>query len=144
MAYRRTYKDLRVTSITPEHHAKTCGYWYLVTDSAFSHTAFAHLRSLVQWASERGLTLPELPTERGVYGGGRITGSYSTESHGDMEEFDNLRARSLHSITLSNGDYVRALITDENGHRVVHTLNPNCRERETFDYAKHDERRQAA
>ena len=97
------------------------------------HTAFADRAHLQRWADERGLTLPDLPA-KGEWAWGNISGEYQTEMHGDAASFDALRAKARHTVTLSNGDYTRALITEENGLRVIHYCNPNVREREVFPY----------
>ena len=135
MGYRRTYNRLTVGTLTPEQHAKTCGYWYVVQHQHMAHTAFATLKGLQQWAEERGLTLPQM-ADKGTWSWGDIQGSYSDESHMSREDFEALRPSARHAVTLSNGNYTRALIHDENGHKVVHYCNPNVRDRETFDYFK--------
>lgn len=127
-----TYDRLHVCRLTPEQHARTCGYWYTVQSRCTAHTAFATRAGLDRWLSERGLTLTnELPAEGDWC---EIIGSYRTDSHlchaSALDLFTGLRTR-----TLSNGDYVEAVITtDEDGLRTVHTLNPNVRNRFTFDY----------
>lgn len=52
-------------------------------------------------------------------------------------EFSSIRA-VFETRTLSNGDYVLAKVTTENGVRTIHTLNPNVHERYVFDYAESD------
>ena len=136
MSYRQTYSKLAVASLTPEQHAKTCGYWYVVQNQCMAHTAFATKEHLQKWADERGLTLPELPANRGEHSCGDIKGSYSDAMHMDPEAFHALRPNARHVLKLSNGDYTRGLIHDEGGHKVVHYLNPNVHEREVFDYFK--------
>jgi len=126
-----THNDLTVCWLTPDFHAKTCGYWYVVQSHCMAHTAFATLEHLQLWACERGLTLPTL-AKQGDWG--KIGGEYRTESHlRDADEFESIPGER--SRTLSNGDYVVAIIaTDSDGIRTVHTLNPNVKGRRVYDY----------
>ena len=136
------YENLTVSALNTEQHLKTCGYWYVVMAGAMSHTAFATQKGFLRWLEERGLSVDYVPTavDPKDYGKGksnhcRIQGSYRTRMHMSMDEFYALPNIVVRSKTLSNGDYVEALITqDEDGIRTVHTLNPNVRDRETFDY----------
>lgn len=63
-----------------------------------------------------------------------IIGKYRTESHlHDADLFDSFPGPRTR--TLSNGDWVEAILTTEDdGIVTVHTLNPNVRTRKTFDY----------
>lgn len=137
----RLYKNLSVTALNAEQHAKTCGYWYLVQESCASHCAFATRTGLERWLYERGLTC-EIPTavEPEDYGRGKtnwapVTGTYGESKHMNTEEFYALPA-VIETKGLSNGDYVGVRITEEGGIRVVHTLNPNVVWRKTFDYSE--------
>lgn len=143
MSYAQVHNKLYATSLTPEFHEKTCGYWFTVTNGAMAHTAFATRAGLDRWLSERGLTLESDLPEAGTFGTTRVIGEYRTESHGEFLSDDPRDGMgegdwsSLHPIaataTLSNGDYTLALITEEGGVRTVHTLNPNVRTRPVFD-----------
>jgi hypothetical protein len=137
------YNKLYATSLTQEFHERTCGYWFTVTNGSTAHTAFATRAGLDRWLSERGLSLEgELP-EAGWSGISRIIGEYREESHGEFLTDDYRDGMgegdfyTLHPIIataeLSNGDYTLALITEENGVRTVHTLNPNVKTRVKFD-----------
>jgi hypothetical protein len=126
-----TYRDLRVCRLDREAHLRTCGYWYLVYSNSTNHTAFETRQGLDRWARERGLilagTLDEVPSYCA------ITGEYRTEAHMEADALEGLAGEL--SRTLSNGDYVDAVITaDADGVRTVHTLNPNVRERRVHDY----------
>jgi len=87
---------------------------------------------LDRYLQERGLklagSLDEAPS------GCHIEGTYRTESHRyDADTFEQLQGER--SRTLSNGDWVEAVITlDADGVRTVHTLNPNVRTRRVYDY----------
>lgn len=127
-----TNKDLYVCHLTAEQRKKTCGYWFTVTNRGGTpHTAFETRESLELWATERGLTLPAIPNQ-GDHGW--IIGEYRQESHlHDADSFESIPGDR--SRTLSNGDYVVAIISrGEDGIRTVHTLNPNVRTRQVFDY----------
>lgn len=145
MNYRQVYSNLWATSLTPEFHEQTCGYWFTVTSyGATAHTAFATRAGLDRWLSERGLTLEnELPAA-GTSGFTRITGEYRTESHGAFLSDDYRDGMGegdwpppgpmAATATLSNGRYTLALITEDgSGIRTVHTLNPNVKTRVEFD-----------
>lgn len=127
-----THNNLHACRLNRESHLRTCGYWYTVTSGATAHTAFTTRAGLDRWLLERGLRLTgPLDAEPSHCA---IAGEYRTESHlGDADVFPELVGD--HTRTLSNGDYVVAVITtDEDGVRTVHTLNPNVRDRRTFDY----------
>lgn len=135
------FMNLTVCALNTEQHLKTCGYWYVVTNQASPHTAFATERGFLRWLEERGLAVESVPKaiQPEDYGKGlnnhcRIQGQYTARSHMNQDEFYALPNVVVRSKTLSNGDYVEALITQEDGCRVVHTLNPNVRDRKTFDY----------
>lgn len=95
------YDKLTVISLDQEQHSRTCGYWYLVQNQHSAHTAFRTIEGLQKWAKERGLNLPELPAERGVYSFHFMPGSYSDHMHGNEEEFQALSG--IECIKLSNG-----------------------------------------
>jgi hypothetical protein len=127
----RTHSNLRVSHVTPEYRrAQTCGYYFLVTEGGMSHTAFDTRAGLDRWMSERGLRLESNIDE---VGHSRIIGSYRTTSHnGDPGEVEQMAG--YHTRTLSNGDYVVAVIAaDDDGVLNVHTLNPNVRGRKVYD-----------
>lgn len=129
-----TYADLWAQHLSPEHHQRTCGYWYTVTNHATSHTAFATREHLDCWLAERGLHLVADITAEGSYS--RIAGGYRRAVHilppAEFEQLAGLRTRAL-----GNGDYTLAIIsTDADGQRTEHTLNCNVPGRPTFDYAE--------
>lgn len=135
-----TYSGFWVSRLTAEQRARTCGYWYTVTTyGATPHTAFKTRAGLDRWMRERGLKLTggeALDNESG--GTCRIEGTYRTNSHlYDADTFADLSGELTR--TLSNGDYVVAVITtDYDGIRTVHTLNPNVRGRVVYDYRESD------
>ncbi len=136
----RPYENLSVTALNAEQHAQTCNYWYLVREAFYAHTAFTTRKGLERWLEERGLTC-EIPTAVKVedYGKGfsntsPVIGKYGTKMLWSMEEFYALPNVVVRSKTLSNGDWVEAMITQEEGLRVEYTLNPNVKDRKVFDW----------
>lgn len=132
--------EMYVVALNAEQHMKTCGYWYLVYAGCYNHTAFATRAGLARWLEERALDC-DIPSavEPNDYGKGLnnmswITGQYAEKMHMSMDEFYALPKIVVRSKTLSNGDYVEALITQDDGFRTVHTLNPNVRDRKTFPH----------
>jgi hypothetical protein len=145
MTHTRTYNRLFAASLTAEQHERTCGYWFTVTSGyATAHTAFATRAGLDRWLAERGLTLASDLPEAGTSGFTPVEGEYRTASHGEFLSDDPADAMGpgdfyslrpvLVTAELSNGDYTLALITEEDGVRVVNTLNPNVRSRLVFDH----------
>ncbi len=129
---RQTHDSLHACHLDEASHRRTCGYWYTVTSGSFAHTAFRTRAGLDRYMSERGLSLDGSLEAQPSHC--KILGSYRTESHfhdaADFQAIDGERSR-----TLSNGDYVEAIISlDADGLRTVHTLNPNVRDRKVFDY----------
>lgn len=122
---------LWLCSLTPEHRARTCSYWYTVTDGSTAHTAFRTRAALMRWLDRRGLGLTVALPDEGVPSSQRLAGSFRTAMHGDAVEFALLDGES--GREMSNGRYPLAVFTkDADGIVMVHTLNPNC-ERIEFD-----------
>lgn len=130
----QTHTNFWVITLTPEQHATTCNYWYLVqTYGGTSHIAFTKRSSLENWAHERGLTLPTLPAE-GTHSSQQMPGAYRTKMHSSYDEFFGIE-KALEVRVLSNARWTLGLVTtDEDGIRTVHSLNPNCKHRPEFDY----------
>lgn len=133
--------NLWAASLDQEQHERTCNYWYTVTEGSTAHTAYETRAGLDRWLSERGLVLETDLPERGQHGFTRIIGQYRTVSHGEFAATDDNPYRMVagdawyaikpiaHTATLSNGRYTLALITETDGVRVIHTLNPNVKTR---------------
>lgn len=136
----RAMHSMTVIALNAEQHLRTCGYWYLVQGpGTAAHTAFKSRQGLERWLDERGLKC-EIPTAiqpedygRGLRNSAPVHGAYGMRSLWDTAEFYALPA-VIRSKTLSNGDWVEALITEEGSIRIVNTLNPNVRERKTFPW----------
>lgn len=143
MVYRQVYKQLYAASLTREFHERTCGYWFTVTAGSTAHTAFATRAGLDRWLTERDLLLESELPDAGTSGFARIIGEYQAASHGEplvggsMGEggFYALRPVAV-TMAMSNGQYTLALITEEDGMRVINTLNPNVRTRVVFNRAR--------
>jgi len=141
--YRRSYGNLWAASLTAEQHERTCGHWFTVTHGAVAHVALATRAGLDRWLEERGLSLEKSLPEAGTHGFTRITGEYRTASWGELLGDDPCKGMgpgdfcSLHPVAatavMDNGDYTLALITEEDGIRVINYLNCNVRSRVTFD-----------
>lgn len=130
-----SYKDMWLCSLTAEQRSKTCGYWYTITTKhCTAHTAFRTRQALDKWLADRNLTLPRELPPIGQHDVQRIQGEYFTIMHGSYDEFYSVP--SIAEIRLlSNGEYTLGRIaSQDDGIRAVHTLNPNCKHRPTFDY----------
>jgi hypothetical protein len=143
MVYTQTFDKLFATSLTPEQHERTCGYWFTVTNGAVAHTAFATRAGLDRWMTERGLTLENELPEAGTWGTTRVLYGYRSALHGESlsdDLADGMGPGDFYSLqpvmataAMSNGAYTLAFITEEDGIRTVHTLNCNVRSRVVFD-----------
>lgn len=55
----------QLTTLAPEMHGKTCGYWYTITKNDISHTAFKTKEELMGWLNKNKLALSqEVPEEK--------------------------------------------------------------------------------
>jgi LPS sulfotransferase NodH len=142
MEWKTAHSNLICIALNAEQRAMTCGYWYLVQQMAGTpHTAFRTRQGLERWLEERGLKC-NIPTAvqpedygKDMINYAAIEGIYGERMMWDVEEFYALPA-VVKSKALSNGDYVEAFITEEDGVRVVNTLNPNVQGRKTFPHAE--------
>ncbi|WP_372395283.1 hypothetical protein ABMY26_06655 (plasmid) [Azospirillum sp. HJ39] len=134
MPHTENHHGLHLCALNEEQHGRTCDYWYTVTTHGFTpHTAFRRKAALIRWLDERGLTVDGDIPEPGTWGYFKITGTYRTAMHWSYDEFFGLQGEE--TKVLSNGRYTLGIITtDDDGVKVVHNLNPNCRHRPEFDY----------
>lgn len=135
------YSNLVVFALNEEQNKQTCNYWYLVQDSGLAHTAFETKEGVLRWLEERGLSIPGLPVAiqpkdygKDLINWCKVEGSYTKRMHSSLETFNGLENIVIRSKTLSNGDYVDAYICESTGIRTVHTLNPNIKGRNVYDY----------
>lgn len=130
------YSAMHLTCLTPEQHARTCGYWYTVTDQSIGHTAFAERDHAMQWLADRGLSIAEpLPMERGTFHTQAIIGAYVRQYEWSYDRFYALDAVA-EPRRVDNGEYTLARITQDGDIRTEHVMNPNCKYRPKFDYAE--------
>lgn len=130
---KRTYSKLWLNCLTKGQHDNTCGYWYTITEGGTPHTAFATRAALLAWLHDRGLIVREHIPAPGEWKSITIEGEYSTECHMDVAAFESLEG--FETREMSNGQYTKAIITGaDSGPRTVHTLNPNVKTREVYDY----------
>ena len=144
-AHTQTFKSLHWTSLDPEQHAKTCGYWYIITAyGGAPHTAFATRDAFLAWAARLGLAVDaDTVPHAGTWSHGRIAGDYCRASHigtravgsieyvGGYDEFWALQGPRVR--VMDNGDVTTGIITtDADGKRTLHHLNPNMRDRPVF------------
>lgn len=131
----REYTGMWLCSLTAEQRELTCNYWYTVTTfGATPHTAFRTKAALLEWLHDRGLTVDGTIPDHGNWGCWRIVGTYRQAMHVDRSTFEPLKGERTRDM--SNADYTLAIIArDADGLRTVHTLNPNVRDRPTFDHA---------
>jgi len=125
---------LYLCSLTAEQRQRTCGYWYTVTRGAMAHTAFRTKAALMAWLGDCGLSLTAaVPEKLGEHSTQAISGQYLQKMHGDYSDFYALPA--IKEIRcMSNGDWTLGRITESDGIRTIHTLNPNCHHRPVFDW----------
>lgn len=122
---RQQYKNLWITSLTPEQKAGTCGYWYTVTDNFTALTAFETRKAAVTWLTSLNLKIDgELPPE-GTFGTFEVKGSFVWNCVlCDEEMFDLLPGIPV--AVLENARYkVGKIEIDESGQRIIHVPNPN-------------------
>jgi len=132
------YNKLTFISITPEQHARTCGYWYLVRQNHGPYKAFATLGAFYRWAEERGLSVDadKIPV-RGEFSYQPIVGEFREERYMDSNAFEAIQGSETRQ--LDNAAYTLGKITtDADGVRTVHYLNCNVRTRPVFDYWESD------
>ncbi|UBV20340.1 MULTISPECIES: hypothetical protein [Mycolicibacterium] len=126
-AYVQEFDRLWATSLTPEMHERTVGYWFTVTNAAVAHTAFRTRDELDQWLTERGLTLASPLPQAGEGGDSQIIGSYRRSLDRDQDRFESLEP-ILVTTAWDNGERVPAKITEADGVRTVHVMNVNYRD----------------
>lgn len=128
-----TYKKLHVCRLSREGRARTCGYWYVVTEGTMAHTAFRTRKSLEQWLTRFGLKLTRELTagDGGCYIEGTYSRAYEDANRTALDARKGLRIRLV-----DNGEYTTGVIQeDETGHRTVYLLGPNT-DREIHPYAE--------
>lgn len=114
--------SLSLTTLTPEQHARTCGYWYTV-QTFLPHTAFRTRAALLRWLADRDLTLTQALPDHGEHSYQPLCGAYAYRYVRDCGDIESAIVDEV--LTMSNGDYTVGYVTQENGIRVVNTVIPN-------------------
>jgi hypothetical protein len=109
-----------------------CGYYYIVTHGAYSHTAFRTKRALKVWLKQTGLKIGKRTYNRCVY----LTGNYIRDNEMiDTKEFFNKYGHLEPFYALDNGDYSIGFIEHSPEGNTLHIQNPNT-DRPILDYFK--------
>jgi hypothetical protein len=126
------YRNLWLTSLTPEQHERTCDYWYTITQAGTPHTAFRTREALFRWLARRGLTMTADLAPHGKHSTQRLSGEYEKRSHMNAADMPRNWIEPPF-LAMDNGQYTEAVATFENGRRVIHTMNCNAA-RPVFDH----------
>lgn len=133
-SYSQSFGNFYVSSLTEERHQQTCGYWYVVSSGAMSHTAFANRDHLITWLEDRGLSMLGELSMAGTSSCVAVEGHYILASHLSYDNFMSLDGKRIRM--LDNGEYTLGVITeDDEGVSTVHHLNCNLN-RMVYDYAE--------
>jgi hypothetical protein len=129
--YIQTHNALWLGCLDQQQHDRSNDYWYTITSGGCPHTAFRSRRDVLRWLSERGLHLLERLPEKGTGKHMRIEGTYHRASYLDVQAFVEI-SPLLKVAEMSNSRYTLAKVTEQDGVRTIHLLNPNVRERVEF------------
>jgi hypothetical protein len=132
--YEQTFDRLDLCVLTQEQHERTCNYWFTVTSHCMAHTAFTTVEGLKRWAEERGLKFTAEITPAGTWSHQKIEGTYKRALHMDVVCFHEIKPL-FETYVMDNGDWTLGKVTEDDGIRTVHLLNPNC-PRPVYDYWK--------
>jgi len=110
-----------------------CGYYYIVTNGAMSHTAFRTKIALKRWLNETGLKLGK----KGWMGRSiSLTGTYTRNCEMlNTKEFFNKYGHLEPFYALDNGRYSIGFIERKESGNVLHIQNVNT-DRPELDYQK--------
>jgi len=118
-----SFDNLWLASLTPEQHARTCDYWYVMTHNHGPFTAFRTRAALDAFLDLHDLRLEgTLPDKQGEHASMRVTGAVRHACHSHPEEMPTGR-EVLH---LSNGQYTRGVVVEMPDGPVLHYLNCNA------------------
>lgn len=133
--YPQTYSDSWNLYIHPKNENPVgCGYYYLVTNGAMSHTAFRTKLALKTWLNITGLKLAGRKSwlNRSV----KLSGTYTRNTvMMNAKEFYNTYGHLEPFYALDNGDYSIGFIERKETGNVLHIQNPNT-DRPILDYFK--------
>jgi len=109
-----------------------CGYYYIVSHGAFSHTAFRTKKALKTWLSQTGLKIGKRNNYRSV----RLVGDYDrTLCMMNTKEFFNTYGHLEPFYALDNGSYSIGFIDRREDGNILLIQNPNT-DRPILDYQK--------
>jgi hypothetical protein len=138
LRFAQKHDDMHACHLDERQHARTCGYWYTVTEGAMSHVAFATRAGLDRWMHERGLVFADpMPANREDFWTGKIIGHYyrNCELY-SQDDWANLPGVLVETWEVNNGDYTEAKITRHpDGSMIVNLVNCNCKWRKVADYS---------
>lgn len=110
-----------------------CGYYYIVTNGATSHTAFRTKTALKYWLKITGIRIGKRQWCKGSV---KLTGSYSSVTEMlNNDEFIAKHAGKKTFYSLFNGSYSIGFIEETPTGNILYCQNPNT-DRFIFDYAK--------
>lgn len=133
MPYVQTFDRLHLSSLNPEQHERTCGYWYVTTNQHGPHTAFRTKAAALRWLERFGLSIDDELPDPGVSSFHRVNGAYRRTSHMNAKAFAGLTGETVRC--LDNAQYTEGVVTiDQDGFRTLHHLNCNL-DRPILDYA---------
>ena len=127
----RIYDNLWLNCLTPEQHARTCDYWYTITQNHGPFTAFRTRAALDFYLDLHGLApRGEIPEEQGTHATMKIEGCVRETGHGSLDDMPREGRRVLH---LSNGDYTTGILVVDAEGPVLHYPMPMA-DRQVFDH----------
>lgn len=130
---RTVYDRLHLAALTPDMHARTCGYWYTMTSRSSPFTAFRTRAALEAFLDLHQLTpAGALPETQGTHASLAVSGRVAWVRHGVPETMPAADA-GREVLHLSNGQYTRGVVIATEDGPELHFLNP-CPERPVYDH----------
>lgn len=109
-----------------------CGYYFIITKGAMSHTAFRTKKALNTWLSQTGLKIGKRRNGRSV----NLLGDYQRKSvMMDTKTFYNTYGHLEQFYVLDNGNYTIGFIDRSGIENVLYLQNCNM-DRPILDYRK--------
>ena len=119
------YDNLRLIIHTRKSGKKSgCGYRYLITCGAMSHTAFRTHAGLRRWLDIVGLRIGTRKNREWMPNTVPLEGSYTSNMMNDGAAFNAIEGQRA-SWWMSNASYTKCFISNTLP-RIVSFLNPNC------------------
>ena len=131
---RTKYDNLRINSLTPEQKARTCGYWYTVTNNNTAHTAFQTREAALSWLRSLGLKIAEELAPEGEFQSQKIEGCYIRATiMTDKEGWEALPG--IPTAALENGGYRPAKLDCVGNVKILYACNANNKWAKIYDYS---------